>query len=200
MFLKINYTLKSNINNFVEMTISKFEHRELNKLLLKFNLGSPAENSVDAVDKNKLNQALRRSVVLGEISDLSLLLRFGADVNSQDNNPPEKKFTALHLALDKGNVFFARSLLYCGAKINIKDANNRTALEIINTIDAENKIELQFICKSLKLIGANDPSSVLANRNALFPSSSQGAASSAASAASASVNDEQDAQPQHVIQ
>lgn len=163
-FLKINYTLKSKINTFMETTIKNFEHAELNLILTKLKLNAPTDKLVDKVI---LDQALRRSVVFGESKDLSLLLRFGADINSQDNNP-QRKFTALHLALDKGDVDIATELLHSGAKINIKDANNRSSFDIIRTMDNNKRKQLLFICERLELI--NNPVNSLAssNRNGLF--------------------------------
>jgi hypothetical protein len=157
-FLKTNYKLKGLINSYMQTKLAEFDRSKLNNLLIKCKLIS-SESFDEKLDQGILDQALRRSVVFGDQEDLTLLLSFGANINGQDNNP-KKRLTSLHLALletkscdesSKEESFVkATRLIYAGAKIDIKDANNRTPLDIIKTFNGIYLQRLLFVCDKMK--------------------------------------------------
>ncbi len=148
--LKVDYTLQTKINNFIQSAIKAFEREELSKILSKCGLQYSEEKII-------LNQALLKlaefhSNVITFADDLIILLRFGVDVNSQ---APTKGHTALHLILRNKqiNYAYAKQLLYSGAQINIEDADRITVFDIIGKLSSrEIKGQLMFDCNYFKLV------------------------------------------------
>ena len=64
----------------------------------------------------------------GDIESLQLHLKQGADPNRKDKG--SNKFTALHVAVEHGQVEIARLLLDNGAKVNAQGENDWTALHV----------------------------------------------------------------------
>ena len=62
---------------------------------------------------------------------VSLLLKFGADINAQDN----EGMTALMRAVVKDSYILTGQLLEKKAKTNLKDKQGRTALSIATRLD-----------------------------------------------------------------
>jgi len=60
------------------------------------------------------------------------------DLNARD----EFKYTALHLAADRGNVKIVKLLLEKGADQILKDPDNLTALELAETAGHEDVVKL----------------------------------------------------------
>jgi len=72
------------------------------------------------------DEALRQAAASGHDEAVFALIRAGADLNAQDDNPSSKK-TALHLAIEKGHLNTARLLVAAKALTDVKDAKNLTA-------------------------------------------------------------------------
>lgn len=75
-----------------------------------------------------LSVCLRRAAALNHIENLKFLLSLKFDVNIQDTNPQNMK-TALHWAAKNGHQEAACLLLNAGAKFDILDAFQKTALD-----------------------------------------------------------------------
>ncbi len=139
-FLKVNYELKLKIDNFVKSAIDSFEHDTLRKILSKCGLQYSEDKATLNLALLKLSESCN-AITFSD--DLSILFRFGVNVNAQD---PTKKHTSLHLILrNKQFSVAALKLIYSGAKINIEDAQGITVFDIIKTFSNEEK-KLVRIC------------------------------------------------------
>lgn len=102
--------------------------KSLIDLMKKFKL-SP-DNSGNTAARG---QALRRAAMAGTIEDLSVLLSSGIDINAQDENP-EKRNTALHLALIHQKLNNAIYLMTQGAKVYITNAEGKTIADLVQQL------------------------------------------------------------------
>lgn len=94
--------------------------------------------------QENLEKGLRMAVHNNRYEDVQKFMQYVKNINAQDNNP-EKRFTALHLAVLKGHKEIAQLLKNKGALVDIKDAKNRTAVEY--AIELGNK-EMEMILTS----------------------------------------------------
>jgi WD40 repeat protein len=109
-----------------------FFNQEKDYWLKKYNLSDKSPKS--------LEKALRQAAANNQIDDLKLLIQ-RVDINSQDDNPKNKK-TALHWATLKGSTEVVSLLLNAGAKFDILDAENKTAFDYAQLSGSNELIEL----------------------------------------------------------
>ena len=146
-FMKVDYSIQSEIINFIKTTIDSHENEMLNKILLKY----------ECQHTNKtmnINHALLKSSGCEDDDiaciELRLLRRSGADINYQD---PINQETPLHRALKKLKLVYVTSLLYCGAKIDLQDHLGNRAFDLIGLLQNSGvKDSLRYICKKLGLL------------------------------------------------
>lgn len=142
-YLEIAYSLKAEIDLFVKEAREKNRQENLLATISKFRLENNGDRSV-------LNAALRRAAGFGNCNDITTLLTAGADINSQDDNP-DKKQTALHVALMNQIVDNVVELLYSGAKINIPDAKQISAYDLIQHLTGPIREQIDYVCRVLGL-------------------------------------------------
>ena len=70
--------------------------------------------------------AFRRAAAVGSKADVEFLIKRVKDINQQDDNPASKK-TALHWAAKNKHQAVFDFLVSQGAKLDIKDADGKTA-------------------------------------------------------------------------
>ena len=78
----------------------------------------------------ELAKGLRRAAASGREEDLALFLEVVEDSNASDSQP-DKKYTPLHLAVEKKHYLCVRLLLENGAKFTLKNAAGETVQQII---------------------------------------------------------------------
>jgi ankyrin repeat protein len=79
-----------------------------------------AKEKLDRLGRSELHYA----AVTGDVSEVTRLVRAGADVNLLDKN----RFTPLHFATQQQMLDVARILVDAGAEINGKDCDGNTPL------------------------------------------------------------------------
>jgi ankyrin repeat protein len=76
--------------------------------------------------KDKVTQALKRSVIFNDLTNLKNLISLGADVNQFSQSGE----SALHVAADRGNLEAVIILIDAGANLDLVSECGRSALEI----------------------------------------------------------------------
>jgi Ankyrin repeats (3 copies)/Fic/DOC family len=99
---------------------NNLENEKNRSILKKYNLKDASGTS--------LAQGLRRATANAKIEDIKYFIDLGCEVNQQDENPESQK-TALHWAVIKTLPDAIEILVAAGAKINIQDAIQKTALD-----------------------------------------------------------------------
>ena len=148
-FIKTNFDLKIRIINFVKFSLQTAEIQNRGKILEKFKVGETS-------DKKSLNQALRRAAMTGYGEDMGILLSLGANVNAQDDNP-QKRYTALHLAIRENKIQNAVYLVSSGARIDIPDALGITATQLIVERHVLRDPEIQPLIYNCEIFGLSLP-------------------------------------------
>lgn len=77
--------------------------------------------------QENLEKGLRIAAHNNRYDDVEIFIQYVKNINAQDNNP-EKRLTALHLAVIKNHKEIAQLLKNCGALVDIQDAKNKTAI------------------------------------------------------------------------
>ncbi len=169
-YLKNNYLLKLEITKFMKSATEAHNQKILNQALDQFIL-KRLKNKQDS-----LNQALRRAAGYGDTNDIKILLKAGAKINAKDSNP-QKQNTALHVALKLHKVDNAALLISHGAEVNIPNAQQVTAFEMIHMLSGEYPSILKNVCRVFK-VNTTPRRNVLSSTNgiALLPSSRNAAA------------------------
>ncbi|PJD93302.1 MAG: hypothetical protein CK424_02630 [Legionella sp.] len=93
--------------------------------------------------QENLEKGLRIAAHNNRYGDIQKFIQYVKNINAQDNNP-EKRFTALHLAVLKDHKEIAQLLKNGGALVDIKDAKHKTAMDY--AIELGNK-EMETILK-----------------------------------------------------
>lgn len=83
---------------------------------------------------------LLHAVAQEDVSEVKRLLSAGANVNVKDKGDSE--LTALHVAVEVGNVELVKILLEAGAKVNVKNKYKHTPLLTIEENFEENTAEI----------------------------------------------------------
>ena len=86
-------------------------------------------------------------------SDLQKFIQCVKNIDAQDNHP-EKRYTALHLAVRKGHKEIVQLLKKDGACAEIKDASNKTAIDYamergnkeIELILVDARVQSGYVC------------------------------------------------------
>jgi len=126
----VSQDFKLELDNYIKQVKEKYTILE--KILNTYKLK-------DASDEN-LSTALRRAAGLGNLEDLKYLAT-KVDINKKDTNPTNYK-TALHWAVINKHKDCINFLLDNNAKIDIKDALNKTVLDYAK--DKEEILEIFF--------------------------------------------------------
>ena len=145
--------------------------------LFKPALGFPksklAEYKLLNDSQESLEKGLRIAAHNNRYSDIPLFIQYVKNINAQDNNP-EKRLTALHLAVLKGHKEIAQLLKDSGALVDIRDAKNKTVVDY--AIELGNK-EMEAIlidgqCLELSPSIATIPVESLTSQQDVFSSDS----------------------------
>jgi hypothetical protein len=83
-------------------------------------------HSLKDTTSESLEKGLRSAASNNKLNDLKIFILHVKNIDAQDNNP-EKKYTALHLAVMKGHVAIIKELLQNKARTDIQDAHHKTA-------------------------------------------------------------------------
>lgn len=141
------------------------------KAALGFSKSKLAEYKLLNDSQESLEKGLRIAAHNNRYSDLSLFIQYVKNINAQDNNP-EKRLTALHLAVLKGHKEIAQLLKDSGALVDIRDAKNKTVIDY--AIELGNK-EMETIltgeqCLELLSPIATIPAASLTSQQEFFSS------------------------------
>jgi hypothetical protein len=145
--LEIDYDLRARINTFVQEAVSKAREEALRKLTEKFCMGDELSG------KALLQRAYRRAARTGTVSDLETLAKHDFNIDAQDDNP-EMKNTALQWAIITNNVLNAVHIIKQGARLNIQNAQGRTAHDLIQQSDPLSK---KVLLTTLEQYGITPP-------------------------------------------
>jgi len=103
--------------------------------------------------QENLEKGLRIAAHNNRYDDIKIFIQYVKNLNAQDNNP-EKRFTALHLAVFKNHKEIAQLLKNSDALVDIKDAKNKTAIDY--AIELGNK-EMEMILKGDQYLEPQPP-------------------------------------------
>ncbi|MCR9192756.1 MAG: Smr/MutS family protein [Gammaproteobacteria bacterium] len=132
--------------------------------------------------QENLEKGLRMAAHNNRYGDTQKFIQYVKNINAQDNNP-EKRFTALHLAVLKDHKEIAQLLKNSGALVDIKDAKNKTAIDY--AIELSNK-EMKTILTgdqylepqppALEIVENNDAQGIFSSDPAFLSSNNKYAA------------------------
>lgn len=103
--------------------------------------------------QENLEKGLRIATHNNRYGDIQTFIQYVKNINAQDNNP-EKRFTALHLAVLRDHKKIAQLLKNSDALVDIKDAKNKTAVDY--AIELGNK-EMETILKGEQCLEPQPP-------------------------------------------
>lgn len=127
---------------FVASRLSNANNEKLEEILKRCKITG---NDDEAKEK-----ALRRAASLGNIEDVKFLLDIGVNIDSQDQNPENKK-TALHWAIINKHPEVIKYLLEKNARSDIADAKGNTALNYIEESETE---EIRYLASIHRALGS----------------------------------------------